>query len=99
MSNRLYLYIQAQVVPVDPDGASLFNTLTEVASGKPQPDVIPNVDPGSISFAKALVEAKCEPHAYDAGFAALEAEGHERQPNAVMNDWVVDLTELGLRRV
>jgi len=96
---RLYLYVQCQVLPANPESVSLLNGLVEKTSGQPQPDVIPHTDPGGISFAKMLVEASDEDEAYDSGFTLLEIEGHKRQEGAVMNDWVIDLTALGLQRV
>ncbi len=97
--SRLFVYVQCQVLPADPDRVNLLNGLVEKTTGQAQPDVVPHADPGGISFADVLVEAIDEETAYDEGYKALEATGHERQPGAVMNDYVIDLTELGLQRI
>lgn len=98
MENNLYLYVQVQVQPADPDRVTLLNGLVEKATETPQPDVIPHTDPGAISFANVLVEAASDDEAYDVGYATMEAGGHERGQNAVMNDYVINLTKLGLVR-
>lgn len=95
---HLYLYVQVQVQPADPDRVNLLNGLVEKATNTPQPDVVPHTDPGGISFSNVLVEASSHEEAYDVGYVKMEAGGHERGQNAVMNDYVINLTELGLVR-
>jgi hypothetical protein len=96
MENSLYLYVQVQVQPADSDRATLLNGLVEKVTGTPQLDLIPHTDPGAISFSSVLVEAASDDEAYDTGYIKLKASGHKRGQNAVMNDYVVNLTKLGL---
>ncbi len=96
---RLFVYVQCQVTAADPDRVNLLNGLVEKTTGQAQPDVVPHADPGSISFADVLIEAYDADTAYDEGHKALEATGHKRQPNSAMNDYVIDLTALGLQRI
>jgi hypothetical protein len=83
-----FLYIRAQVAPANPSRASLLNTLAEVATGSPAPDIIPHTEPGAISFEHVRLEAADEEEAYDRGYELLPPP----EPGSVMNDYVIALT-------
>lgn len=84
---KRFLYVRVQVVPTDPDQSSLFNGLLEKTTGQVQPDIVPPVHPGGISFEHCFVEATDMDDAYLLGYRELP----DRKPQSVMNDYVISL--------
>jgi hypothetical protein len=81
-----YIYVRAEVMPCDTGSASLLNTLAEAVAG-PQPDVIPDMHAGDISFRHCRLIAEDDDDAYARGWPLL---GEPRE-GAVCNDYVVCL--------
>jgi hypothetical protein len=89
-TNRRWIYVRCLVRKADPGQVTLMSSLNEKVTGVPQPDVIPDIHSGSLSFEHAFLDARDKDEAYASGPDYLP-----EVPDDVLclNDYVIE-TEL-----
>lgn len=85
--SKRWIYVRCLVRKADPGQVSLMSGLVEKVTGKPQPDIIPEIHAGSLSFEHTFVDAADEDEAYARGPDTLP-----EVPDDVLclNDYVIE---------